>query len=265
MKLKRFVKEFVLFGVKQASAAIFGGYLLFIMILSHYWQPFDQLHRYDQIFIGAVLFQIFLLATKLENLREALVIIIFHFVATLMELFKTSDGIGSWSYPEDYYIGIAYVPLFTGFMYSAVGSYIARAWKIFQFKFSYYPSRKITYWLALAIYLNFFLHHYWYDLRWLLFSATFLVFYKTKIHFKVIKTPRQMPLLVGWLLVSLFIWLAENIATYVNIWVYPNQNDHWQMVSLGKLGSWFLLMIISFVLVSAIKPKQSLANPHEIN
>jgi uncharacterized membrane protein YoaT (DUF817 family) len=36
----------------------------------------------------------------------------------------------------------------------------------------------------------------------------------------------------------------------VNIWIYPNQKDGWQLVSLGKLSSWYLLMILSFVLVS---------------
>ena len=31
------------------------------------------------------------------------------------------------------------VPLFAGFMYSAVGSYIARCWRIFKFYFTDYP------------------------------------------------------------------------------------------------------------------------------
>jgi|TARA_R100001369_G_C3322529_1_gene169195 uncharacterized membrane protein YoaT (DUF817 family) len=61
-----------------------------------------------------------------------------------------------------------------------------------------------------------------------------------------------MPLLLGWFLVALFIWFAENIATYANIWIYPNQANEWQMVPLAKLSSWFLLMLLSFVLVASI-------------
>ncbi|MGQ4275604.1 DUF817 family protein [Pseudidiomarina sp. E22-M8] len=50
----------------------------------------------------------------------------------------------------------------------------------------------------------------------------------------------------------MFIWFAENIGTYANIWIYPNQTDDWEMVSVAKLSSWFLLMLLSFVLVASI-------------
>ena len=66
----------------------------------------------------------------------------------------------------------------------------------------------------------------------------------------------RMPLLVGWGLVALFIWFAENIGTFARAWTYPSQDDGWHMVGLEKLGSWYLLMIISFVLVSLVqRPK----------
>ena len=61
-----------------------------------------------------------------------------------------------------------------------------------------------------------------------------------------------MPLLLGWLLVALFIWIAENIATYANIWIYPNQAAEWDMVPLAKLSSWYMLMLLSFVLITVI-------------
>jgi uncharacterized membrane protein YoaT (DUF817 family) len=63
---------------------------------------------------------------------------------------------------------------------------------------------------------------------------------------------RAMPLLLGWFLVALFIWFAENISTFSRAWVYPNQAQGWAMVSWTKLGAWYLLMYISFVLVAAI-------------
>lgn len=252
-----FLRELWLFGLKQASACVFGGFLLGLMIITKYYYPIESLHRYDFIFLAAIAFQIFLLIFKFETLREAIVIVVFHLVATIMELFKTSDSIGAWHYPEAYVFGIGNVPLFTGFMYSAVGSYIARAWRIFDFEYQNYPSKKLSLLLVIACYLNFFSHHFIVDLRWVLLTCTVLLYLRTTIHFKIIKTHRHMPLLVGWFLVAFFIWLAENIATYTNIWIYPNQENVWQMVSLSKLTSWYLLMILSFVLVALVKEIKS--------
>ncbi len=246
------IREFWVFGVKQARACLFGGFLLSLMVITKYWYPVEGIHRYDFIFLSAVLFQLCLLVTKLETIKEALVIVVFHVVATIMELFKTSDAIASWTYPEEYYFGIANVPLFTGFMYSAVGSYIARVWRIFQFEFSGYPAKKRTLVLVVAIYLNFFTHHYIIDIRWALLGVTVLLFYRTTIYFRVDSSYRRMPILLGWFLVALFIWIAENIATYTNVWIYPNQVSGWQWVAPEKLISWYLLMLLSFVLVSFI-------------
>jgi uncharacterized membrane protein YoaT (DUF817 family) len=53
------------------------------------------------------------------------VIAIFHLVGTVMEVFKTAHG--SWIYPEPSLLRIGGVPLFSGFMYACIGSYLARA------------------------------------------------------------------------------------------------------------------------------------------
>ena len=249
----KYLHEFWLFGLKQAYACIFGGFLLLVMLITRYWYPLESFHRYDFIFVAAVVFQLVLLLFKFETLKEAAIILLFHIVATVMELFKTSDAIQSWHYPEAFIFGIGNVPLFTGFMYSAVGSYLARVSRIFDFRYSYYPNVGLTVILVIAVYANFFTHHYIWDLRWLLLLATGVMFYKTRIHFKVIKTHRSMPLLLGWFLVALFIWFAENIATFANIWIYPNQTNGWQMVSLSKLTSWYLLMLLSFVMVALVQ------------
>jgi uncharacterized membrane protein YoaT (DUF817 family) len=34
--------------------------------------------------------------------------------------------------------------------------------------------------------------------------------------------------------------------------MYPNQRLGWSLVSLGKLGAWFLLMIVSYALVAVL-------------
>ena len=66
------------------------------------------------------------------------------------------------------------------------------------------------------------------------------------------RKPRRMPMLAGLLLVALFIWIAENLGTFAAAWVYPSQRDGWHIVPIDKLGAWYLLMLLSFVLVSLV-------------
>lgn len=243
--------EFLLFGFKQGWACLFGGLMLALLLATHLFYPAGApLHRYDFLTLAAVAIQIAMLALRLESPREALVICAFHLIGTIMELFKTHAG--SWVYPEASLLHIGPVPLFSGFMYAAVGSYIARVWRIFDFSFSRYPPVWATVLLASAIYVNFFAHHWLPDVRIALFAAAILLFGRTWIWFTPWREPRRMPLLLGFFLVALFIWLAENIGTFANAWTYPSQRHGWEMVSLMKLGAWYLLMIISFVLVSLI-------------
>jgi uncharacterized membrane protein YoaT (DUF817 family) len=245
-----FLKEFLAFGVKQAWACLFGGSLLLLILLTQWWYPFASLHRYDFLLLAALGIQGLLLALHLETLREAKIILLFHVVATVMEVFKTSPGIRSWVYPGEAALHVGNVPLFAGFMYSAVGSYIARVWRIFRFEFTGYPDVRLTVLVALLIYLNFFTHHFIWDVRWLLMAVTAVMYWRTRIYYTVLDRPRSMPLLLGLVLVALFIWVAENLSTFAHIWHYPNQAHAWRMVPIHKLGAWSLLLIISFVMVS---------------
>jgi len=86
---------------------------------------------------------------------------------------------------------------------------------------------------------------------------TALLFGSCWIHFKVWRVHRRMPLLLGFALVALFIWLAENIGTFTAAWMYPSQRLGWSLVSLGKLGAWFLLMIVSYALVALLTGRRS--------
>lgn len=247
--------EFVVFGLKQGWACLFGGALLALLIATRVLWPQDAaLARYDFLFLAALALQGTLLATKLEQPAEAVVIFLFHVVGTAMELFKTDAG--SWIYPEDNFFRIAGVPLYSGFMYAAVGSYLARVTRIFDMRYSHYPPLAPTVVLAAAIYLNFFTHHFVADVRWLLFAAAGALYFRTWVHFRVFRFTHRMPLLVGFLLVALFIWFAENAGTWSRAWLYPGQEAGWTPVSIHKLGAWYLLMIISFVLVTLVhRPK----------
>jgi len=227
------------------------------MIVSKYYYPLEWiLYRYDFLFLIAVSFQLFLIIGKFENTKEVITIFVFHMVAMIMEIFKTHPAIGSWQYPELFQIGILGVPLFAGFMYSAVWSYIARVWTIFEFRFSHYPKKIYTILIAIGIYINFFTHHFIWDFRYILVLCTILVWWKTRIFYKPRKSYHSMNLLLWFFLVSLFIWIAENIGTYLRVWIYPSQSIHWHFVWFEKILAWFLLMIISFVLISLIHSPQ---------
>lgn len=80
-----------------------------------------------------------------------------------------------------------------------------------------------------------------------------LLFGPSWVHFRIWRVWRRMPLLLGLLLVALFIWFAENLGTLSRAWIYPSQADGWSPVSFAKFGSWFLLMLISYVMVSGVK------------
>ncbi|MCE7032164.1 DUF817 domain-containing protein [Lysobacter sp. GX 14042] len=243
--------EFLWFGLKQGWACLFGGAMLALILATHlYWPAQAPLARYDFLVLGAVAIQALMLAFRLESWEEARVIFLFHVAGTVMELFKTAHG--SWLYPEDNLLRIGGVPLFSGFMYAAVGSYIARVQRVFHIRVRRYPPPCTTWVLAAAIYVNFFAHHWLPDIRMLLFAATVVLFGRGWFWFTTDRRRRSMPLLLGYFLVALFIWLAENLGTFGRAWVYPGQEAGWEMVGLAKLGSWFLLMILSVVLVSIV-------------
>ena len=244
--------EFVVFGLKQAWACLFGGLMLAMIIVTRLWWPADWLDRYDVFFLAALLIQAAMLAFRLETLSEARVILIFHIVGTGMELFKTAAG--SWVYPEEALFRIGGVPLFSGFMYACVGSYMARIQRIFDIRFTRYPPVWATVLLAAAICVNFFSHHFMLDLRYGLFAVLVALYWRSFMHYRVFRFRHAMPMLLAFLLVALFIWAAENIGTWSRAWIYPDQADGWTPVSWSKLGSWYLLMLISVVLVTLVHP-----------
>ncbi len=127
--------EFLRFGVKQGCACLFGGIAVALMIATYRFYPATApLARYDFLFLCMIAVQVALLTGWLETWDEAKVILIYHVVGTVMEIFKTKAG--SWIYPEPNFFRIGGVPLFTGFMYSCVGGYLCRVWRLFDFRFT---------------------------------------------------------------------------------------------------------------------------------
>lgn len=243
--------EFLFFGLIEARACVFAGSFFVLLFASNYIQ-IPGLARYDFIFLGALLIQAILLATKIETWNEVKVIFLFHIIGFALEVFKTRPEIGSWSYPEDGFFKIANVPLYSGFMYAAIGSFISQAWRLERVRLESFPPFWQSVSLSALIYLNFFTHHFIWDFRWVLALAVVWLFRKTRLYYTIIKE-HWMPVPVCFILIAFFIWVAENISTYLGAWQYPNQIHEWNLVGFGKITSWSLLVIISFIIVANLK------------
>src|SRR3989339_64179 len=174
------MKEFFIFGIKQARAAIFAGSFFLLLFLSNQI-PLFGLARYDFLFISAIAIQAVLYFTKLETKDEVKVIFLFHIIGLVLELYKTNPAIGSWSYPEAGVLKISTVPLYSGFMYAAIGSYISQAWRLERLHLENYPPHRYSVALCVIIYLNFFTHHFIPDVRWILGAAVVWIFRSTRI------------------------------------------------------------------------------------
>lgn len=248
-KLRAVLIECVVFVLKQAWACIFGALLLVVIVAARLWYPDDAwMARNDALTIAAILIQIGMISFRLESGRELWVIVLFHVTGTVMELFKTD--VGSWAYEADGLLRIGAVPLFSGFMYAAIGSYMVRVYRLHDLRFTRYPPIWLTTVVATAIYLNFFTHHFMVDLRWVLLAIVVLLWSRTVMHFRVWRVTLKAPLLLVFAGVALFIWIAENIGTWSGAWLYPHQAGGWEMVSPQKFVAWFLLLIISVVMVT---------------
>jgi uncharacterized membrane protein YoaT (DUF817 family) len=245
--------EFAVFVVKQAWACVFGASLLAVIVAARLWWPESAaVSRNDALTIAAIAIQALMLIARLESGRELWVIVLFHITGTVMELFKTD--VGSWSYAADGILRIGGVPLFSGFMYAAVGSYMVRVHRLFDLGFRRYPPVWATTVVAAAVYVNFFTHHFWWDARWLLLIAVVALWLPAVMHARVWRRVIRFPVVAAFAGVALFIYAAENIATWAGAWLYPDQADGWHPVSASKLVSWFLLMIVSVVMVTWVYP-----------
>ncbi|MGE5476680.1 MAG: DUF817 family protein [Bacteroidales bacterium] len=241
--------DLLAFGVKEATACLFAAAFLALLALSRHVEV-PGLARYDLLFVGALAIQAALVASGRESPRDVALLSLFHVIGLGLELFKTSPAIHSWSYPEAASLRIGTVPLYSGFMYAAVASYTLQAWRLLRLRLEGFPPLPVAAALAALVYANFFTSHFIGDLRWPLAAAVVVAFWRTRLHF----TPRRrewcLPMPLAFLLVGLFIWIAENIATLFGAWVYPHQVHGWSPVGLAKVGSWTLLVIVSVVIVA---------------
>lgn len=107
--------------------------------------------------------------------------------------------------------------------------------------------------IAILIYATFFRHHSIGDYRWYLAACALGLYARSTVIFRPYERDRQMPLLLSFILIGFFIWLAENISNFFGIWKYPNQLGAWSTVHIGKWSSWSLLVVMTFTIVSNLK------------
>ena len=250
--VSRFVVEFLYFGVKEARACLFAGLFfaaVFLMPRTGVW----GVPRYDALLIFALAVQAWMVWARLETVDELKAICLFHLLGFALKVFKTSAGIQSWSYPDFAYTKLFGVPLFSGFMYAAVGSYIIQAWRLFDLRVRHHPPYWMAATIAAAIYLNFFTHHFIGDFRWYLAACILGLYARSTVIFRPFDRDRRMPLLLAFILIGFFIWLAENAATFLGVWRYPHQIGAWTAVHVAKWSSWSLLVIMTFTIVASLK------------
>lgn len=249
---RRFVVEFLYFGFKEARSCLFVG-LFFTAVFSMPRAGIFGIPRYDLLLVIALLIQVWMVWTKLETMDELKAITLFHMIGFALEAYKVSSGIKSWSYPDFAYTKLFGVPLFSGFMYAAVGSYMIQSWRLLELRVKHHPPIWMACLIAILIYANFFTHHYIGDYRWYLAACALGLYARAVVYYKPYDQERKMPLLLSFILIGFFIWLAENISTFYGIWKYPNQLGAWSVVHVGKWSSWSLLVIMTFTIVANLK------------
>ncbi len=251
--VRRFAIEFFYFGIKEARACLFV-VLFFAAVFITPRAGIFGVPRYDLLLLVAIVIQASMVWARLETLDELKAVCLFHVVGFALEVFKTSSGIHSWTYPDFGYTKLFGVPLFSGFMYAAVGSYVIQAWRLLDLRILHHPPLWMAIVVAILIYANFFTHHYiGEDYRWYIAACVLGLYARSTVIFTPYDRERRMPLLLGFVLTGFFIWLAENISTFFGIWRYPNQIGAWATVHVGKWSSWSLLVIMTFTIVANLK------------
>ena len=170
-----------------------------------------------------------MLAFKLETWEEAKVILIFHVVGTIMEIFKTVGRLLDLSRAElpphrrraavlRLHVRrdrLLHRPLLAAVRFplhaspAAVGAGAAR-----RSASTSTSSRTTTSSTCARAAVR----------------AAALLFGRCWVYFKVWRVHRRMPLLLGFVLVALFIWFAENIGTFTQAWIYPHQRRAGRLV-----------------------------------
>lgn len=219
---------------------------------------FVYLHRYDLLLAFFLILQVIFVLLKLDTSNDLKIILLFHLLGLFMEFYKVTYG--AWSYPEDAWTKVLGVPLYSGFMYGSVAGFLCHIWRILNVSISKWPKTSVVAFVGVVIYLNFFSMSMPKDFRTFLVLTVLFVFLRSKVEFTNTAVRRSVPLVLIFSGLGIFVWIAENIATYFGAWAYPYQLEKWQMVHLSKVTSWFLLGVVCFMIVAEFLKRRKTLN-----
>ncbi|MBS1703211.1 MAG: DUF817 family protein [Armatimonadetes bacterium] len=238
------MREFLTFFVKQVQASVFALFIFSMLAVSQ-WQ--HVVPRYDFMLAACLAMQVYMVWSKLETKKELVAVTAFHGVGLALELYKVRHG--SWTYPEFAYTKFSGVPLYSGFMYASVASYVFQAYRVFGLEFTRMPRKA---WALLGvglIYINFFTAKTFGDNRIWIILALLAMFLPSQAHFTCREGRFRMPMPVAFGLIGFFVWVGENLCTYLGAWLYPHQMDGWELVGATKIVSWSMMVMVAFVLI----------------
>lgn len=254
--LRGICNDLLRFSGKVLLALLFPGFILLALAVTRSVAfPRLGLYRYDWLLLLFLAAQYAMVRLRLESPAELKIITLFHLIGLAMELFKVR--MGSWAYPEPSLTKLLGVPLYSGFMYASVASFLIQVWNRLDLRLERWPSLRWVASLGTLIYLNFFTHHFTADIRWFLILGVCTLFFRSRVVLRSTEKERTFSLVGSFLGLGFFIWIAENLATYFGAWAYPNQRIGWEMVHIGKINAWSLLVIISFILVAELKRREA--------
>jgi uncharacterized membrane protein YoaT (DUF817 family) len=248
--LRSEVREAFFFTYHLAASCAFAVWIFLWLGLTR-WIAVPGIARFDLMLLLCLGFQAFVVWRRIETVDELKVICVFHLLGLAMEIVKVRYG--SWSYPGAGALKVLDVPLFSGFMYASVASFMCQAWRRLDLVMVRWPRPLVAVPIAAAIYGNFFTNLFLPDARWAILPLLLVAFGRTWVEYTPLRIRRRMPILVTFGLIAFFIWLAENIGTFLSAWRYPSQHHGWRPVYLQKLSSWYLLVIVSLLIVVELK------------
>lgn len=219
--------EGVYFWLKQCRAGIFAGLLL----LAFFIIPATGLlnmARDDILLILAISIQAWMVKSKLLQDNELKILPLCYLFGWMLEYFNHTTPIN----PSLAVSSIHGIPLVTGFIYVAIGSYILQAWRLFSVRIRHYPPYWMAGCLTVLIYINLCTTQ---NYTGYLTACALGLYAPSIIRFKSHTQERQAPLLVSTLLIEGVSYLAESISYFnagtnpISIW----SNTHeWQTVFL---------------------------------
>ncbi len=204
--------------------------------------------RYDLMLVYCLAIQWALVRRGMETVSELRAVCVFHALGLILEIHRTS--IGAWTYPDPGLLRIGTVPLFSGFMYASVASYLLQAWRRFDLEFVGLPKPWVGVALSVAAYGSFFAMR---GARITLIALILLSLWRAWVSFAVAGRRLRMPLGLAFGCISGAVWVGENLGTFFNGWRYPHQAHGWQPVEGTKAAAWFLLVVVGFNIMERFK------------